>query len=128
MELLETYLSTRRNAAPCRFATGQLTIIDLSDIFVDPSTACGLFEIVTRLFVRTKLDTGKLLVVDEAHKVRVPVIPFPCISSSQRTQYLTPNGKRGSGLTRELSSLVRQQRHMGMRVIISTQGTISMHS
>ena len=37
-------------------------------------------------------------------------------------QYLSPT-KRESGLTRELSSLVRQQRHLGMRVIISTQGT-----
>lgn len=38
------------------------------------------------------------------------------------TQYLAAN-KGDSGLTKELSSLVRQQRHLGMRVIISTQGT-----
>lgn len=52
-----------------RFAAGQLTIIDLSDPFIDPASACGLFEIVTRLFVRAELGTGKVLVVDEAHKV-----------------------------------------------------------
>lgn len=52
-----------------RFEAGQLTIIDLSDPFIDPASACGLFEIVTRLFVRADVGTGKVLVVDEAHKV-----------------------------------------------------------
>lgn len=70
MELLETFLDKSKKPPPSRFAAGQLTIIDLSDIFIDPHSACGLFEIVTRLFVRAKLDTGKVLVVDEAHKVR----------------------------------------------------------
>jgi hypothetical protein len=52
-----------------RFAAGQLTIIDLSDPFIDSVSACGLFEIITRLFVRADVGTGKVLVVDEAHKV-----------------------------------------------------------
>lgn len=71
MELLESFLDRSGRAPPTRFAAGQLTIIDLSDIFIDPHSACGLFEIVTRLFVRAKLETGKVLVVDEAHKVCV---------------------------------------------------------
>jgi hypothetical protein len=54
---------------PHRFAAGQLTIVDLSDPFIDTGSACGLFEIVTRLFVRAEVETGKVLVVDEAHKV-----------------------------------------------------------
>jgi hypothetical protein len=74
MSLLETFLSRRskkqKNAAAPRFACGQLTIIDLSDPFVDAASACSLFEIVTRLFVRSEVGTGKVLVVDEAHKVR----------------------------------------------------------
>ncbi|KAI0347429.1 hypothetical protein BDW22DRAFT_528650 [Trametopsis cervina] len=102
MELLESFLDKKRQPPPTRFAAGQLTIVDLSDIFIDPHSASGLFEIVIRLFVRAKLATGKVLVVDEAHK------------------YLSAN-RREAGLTRELSSLVRQQRHLGMRVIISTQ-------
>ena len=69
MELLQTCLNKSKQPPPSRFAAGQLTIIDLSDIFIDPHSACGLFEIVTRLFVRAKLNTGKVLVVDEAHKV-----------------------------------------------------------
>ncbi|KAJ3967831.1 hypothetical protein EV361DRAFT_462620 [Lentinula raphanica] len=85
-----------------RFSPGELTIIDLSDPFIDPASACGLFEVVTRLFVCTEVDTGKVLVVDEAHK------------------YLT-SSQHPSGFTKALLSLTRQQRHLGMRVIISTQ-------
>ena len=74
MSLLETFINRRtkwqRNSAPPRFASGQLTIIDLSDPFVDAASACSLFEIITRLFVRADVGTGKVLVVDEAHKVR----------------------------------------------------------
>ncbi|KAG2153450.1 uncharacterized protein EDB93DRAFT_1134981 [Suillus bovinus] len=89
-------------STPHRFAAGQLTVVDLSDPFIDPGSACGLFEIVMRLFVRAEIETGKVLVVDEAHK------------------YLSTN--RGvSGLTKALLTLTREQRHLGLRVIISTQ-------
>lgn len=71
MSLLTSFLdkSPKRRQAASRFASGQLTIVDLTDPFIDPSCACGLFEIVTRLFVRSEVGTGKVLVVDEAHKV-----------------------------------------------------------
>jgi hypothetical protein len=52
-----------------RFAAGRLTIVDLSDPFVDPALAGAIFEICIRLFQRASVDTGKVLVVDEAHKV-----------------------------------------------------------
>src|ERR1700730_5553669 len=52
-----------------RFAPGVITIIDLSDPFVDPAMAGAIFEICIRLFQRASVDTGKVLVVDEAHKV-----------------------------------------------------------
>lgn len=61
----------RRGTTRSRFAPGELTIIDLSDPFIDPASACGLFEVITRLFVRADVGTGKVLVVDEAHKVCV---------------------------------------------------------
>ncbi|KAI0356495.1 hypothetical protein OH77DRAFT_1423428 [Trametes cingulata] len=102
MLLLKTFVDTTNTQSKSRFKAGQLTIIDLSDPFVDAGSACALFEIVSRLFVRAEVDTGKVLVVDEAHK------------------YLSVN--RGmSGLTKGLISLTRQQRHLAMRVIISTQ-------
>ncbi|KAF8914057.1 hypothetical protein CPB84DRAFT_1861377 [Gymnopilus junonius] len=85
-----------------RFSAGQLTIIDLSDPFLDTASACGLFEIVVRLFIRADVQTGKVLVVDEAHK------------------YLSSD-RSATGLTKSLLSLIRQQRHLGMRIIISTQ-------
>ncbi|KAH8106072.1 hypothetical protein BXZ70DRAFT_904130 [Cristinia sonorae] len=96
MLLLETFLENKITASRSRFAAGQLTVVDLSDPFLDPSQACGLFEIVTRLFVRAKVDTGRLLVLDEAHK------------------YLDS----GTGFTRQLTALIRLQRHLAMRVII----------
>ncbi|KAI9447790.1 hypothetical protein H4582DRAFT_25626 [Lactarius indigo] len=85
-----------------RFASGRVTIVDLSDPFVDPAMAGAIFEICIRLFQRANVDTGKILVVDEAHK------------------YLS-DASTPTGLTRALLSLVRQQRHMSMRVIVSTQ-------
>lgn len=85
-----------------RFAPGMITIIDLSDPFVDPPLAGAIFEICIRLFQRASVDTGKVLVVDEAHK------------------YLSDSNSP-TGLTHALLSLVRQQRHMSMRVVVSTQ-------
>ncbi|KAI0796532.1 hypothetical protein C8Q75DRAFT_198887 [Abortiporus biennis] len=105
MALLHSFVESKKRSASTiqpRFAPGQLTIIDLSDPFIDPGAACGLFEIITRLFIRSDVSTGKVLVVDEAHK------------------YLDAN-RGNSGLTKALLSLIRQQRHLAMRVIISTQ-------
>ena len=62
-------MKTGKDPIEPRFLPGRLTIIDLSDTFIDPAAACGLFEIITRLFVRADVGTGKVLVVDEAHKV-----------------------------------------------------------
>ncbi|KZP03786.1 hypothetical protein FIBSPDRAFT_879146 [Athelia psychrophila] len=90
------------SGATSRFAAGQITIVDLSDPFVDTGSACGLFEVITRLFVRADVKTGKILVVDEAHK------------------YLT-NNDSASGLKNTLVELTREQRHIAMRVIVSTQ-------
>ena len=108
MALLNSFMDMNANGlAPnrSRFAPGQLTIIDLSDPFIDSASACGLFEIITRIFVRADVGTGKVLVVDEAHKY---------LSTSQGS----------SGLTNALLTLTREQRHLAMRVIISTQGEL----
>ena len=67
MSLIQSFVAD--DTAPQeRFAAGQITIVDLSDPFIDPASASSLFEIVTRLFVRAPVETGKVLVVDEAHK------------------------------------------------------------
>lgn len=74
LSLLDSFLepaqySMNSSTKSKRFAAGQLTIIDLSDPFLDAASACGLFEIIVRLFIRADVGTGKVLVVDEAHKV-----------------------------------------------------------
>ena len=74
-EVPQRSASERRRTLP-RFRKGELTIVDLSDPFLDPSSACGLFEIVVRLFMRAEVGTGKVLVVDEAHKVETVVSDF----------------------------------------------------
>ena len=69
LSLLASFVDPLKSRKGSLFKPGRLTIIDLSDPFIDPSSACSLFEIVTRLFVRADVGTGKVLVVDEAHKV-----------------------------------------------------------
>ena len=71
MALLESFLESgpKRTWTETRFEEGQLTIVDLTDPFIDARQASALFEIITRLFERATVDTGKVLVVDEAHKV-----------------------------------------------------------
>jgi hypothetical protein len=104
-----------------RFAAGRVTIVDLSDPFVDAAMAGAIFEICIRLFQRANVDTGKVLVVDEAHKVLLLSSPTVLLANWE-TQYLSEASNTPTGLTRALLSLVRQQRHMSMRVIVSTQG------
>jgi hypothetical protein len=69
LSLLNSFMGKKSRGSEPRFQAGQVTIIDLSDPFIDPASACSLFEIITRLFVRADVGTGKVLVVDEAHKV-----------------------------------------------------------
>ncbi|ETW84550.1 hypothetical protein HETIRDRAFT_473230 [Heterobasidion irregulare TC 32-1] len=104
LDLLMSFTSPNipKTASKSRFCEGRITIIDLSDPFIDSSSACGLFEILLRLFERADVSTGKVLVVDEAHK------------------YLSES-RAASGLTKALLTLIRQQRHMAMRVVLSTQ-------
>ena len=47
---------------------GALTIVDLSDPFVDPASACVLFDICLALFLEDQSGVGKVIALDEAHK------------------------------------------------------------
>jgi hypothetical protein len=51
------------------FEAGRVTIIDLTDPFINPSAATALFDIALSLYLEADVPTGKLLVLDEAHKV-----------------------------------------------------------
>lgn len=92
-----------RNRASNYFKKGHLTIVDLSSPYMDSTSACGFFNIILGLFIEANTGaSGKIVVLDEAHK------------------YLSENGG-GSRLTEALLSVIRQQRHLGIRVVISTQ-------
>ena len=78
MALLESFLhssgtgrfgSYNKVTSSLRFGSGQLTIVDLSDRLIDHHIASALFDIVVRNFERADVGTGKVLLVDEAHKV-----------------------------------------------------------
>lgn len=78
MLLLESFLEkgAKRTSTETRFKEGQLTIVDLTDPFIDTVHANALFKIVTGLFGRAVVGTGKVLVVDEAHQVGCSPSPF----------------------------------------------------
>ena len=52
------------------FEPGTLTIVDLSCPFVDESAACAMFNIVMALFLEERNQAGRIIALDEAHKVR----------------------------------------------------------
>ena len=51
------------------FEPGSLTIVDLSCPFVDDGAACALFNISLALFLENRGDVGRIVALDEAHKV-----------------------------------------------------------
>ena len=48
---------------------GSLTIVDLSCPFVDESAASALFNICLGIFMEQRVESGRILALDEAHKV-----------------------------------------------------------
>lgn len=48
---------------------GSLTIVDLSDGFLDTPTACLLFDICFSIFEQHRPESGMVLALHEAHKV-----------------------------------------------------------
>ncbi|KAK4996038.1 hypothetical protein LTR66_004263 [Elasticomyces elasticus] len=77
LQLLESFMETgmkafkRTKSAYDIFKAepGNLTIVDLSDPFVDPTSACVLFDICIALFLEDRRAVGRILALDEAHKV-----------------------------------------------------------
>ncbi|KAF7791008.1 hypothetical protein EIP86_001967 [Pleurotus ostreatoroseus] len=105
LSLLDSCLNgDESNSIKSHFKAGQLTIIDLSSPFMDGASACGFFDIILGLFVEAEITAGKVVVLDEAHK------------------YLSESQAGSSGrLTDSLLTIIRQQRHLATRVVISTQ-------
>lgn len=73
-----------------KFVPGTLTIIDLSDQFVNEEDACALFSICLKLFMDGWKHNPRIIALDEAHK------------------FLT-NSSEATKLTNDLVAIVRQQ-------------------
>lgn len=71
LDLLESFIDLSGKSTATTFVSGQVTILDLSCPFVDENTACLLFNIGMGRFMESCSSRGKLLVLDEAHKVRI---------------------------------------------------------
>ncbi|KAI9778835.1 MAG: hypothetical protein M1816_003899 [Peltula sp. TS41687] len=102
LDLLESFMDLDGSTIPPEFEAGVVTIIDMSCPFVDVNTACVMFKIGMDMYLESGSEVGKIIAVDEAHKYMTD----------------TPAAK---ALTESLLTVIRQQRHYGARVIISTQ-------
>ena len=76
LALLESFMASKQKASPKKskawsFEPGTLTIVDLSCPFVDESSACSLFAICLALFLESPMNAGRVIALDEAHKVVV---------------------------------------------------------
>lgn len=80
LQLLESFMepnsqwtrSTRPAASPetvWDFQPGSLTVVDLSDPFLSSEDACVLFSIALSIFMEERTRCGRVVAMDEAHKV-----------------------------------------------------------
>jgi hypothetical protein len=78
LQLLESFLDQKINKGKganfpasniWNFEQGSLTIVDLSDPFVNQNDACALFSICLTLFMESRGQGGRIVALDEAHKV-----------------------------------------------------------
>lgn len=113
------------NGTAWDFGPGSLTIVDLSCPFVDESDACALFNIVLNIFLDGRTAGGRIIALDEAHKVGfpnyTPKLPTNCQLTSTMFQFLKSGNVQAKNLTETMLSIIRQQRHLAARVIIATQ-------
>ncbi|KAI0532639.1 hypothetical protein GGR58DRAFT_522633 [Xylaria digitata] len=81
---------------------GELLIVDLSCPCVTASMACALFNICLSIFLAQDSSLGRIVALDEAHRY---------MGDTSDCQVLTDS----------LLAAIRFQRHLGARIIISTQ-------
>lgn len=69
LDLLESFIDLDSSGQGYGFESGGVTIIDLSCPFVDANMACLLFNISITLYLGSAGTAGKIIAMDEAHKV-----------------------------------------------------------
>ena len=82
--------------------TGTLKIVDLSDPFLDDATVCMLLDICLSIAREKRPSCGSVVALDEAHK------------------YMNQS-PAAANFTDRLLTTIREQRHIGTRIVISTQ-------
>ncbi|RMY54380.1 hypothetical protein D0865_04752 [Hortaea werneckii] len=104
LDLLKSFMNESHTSQEGLFKTepGTLTIVDLTDPFLDASTVCMLFDICLALFKQNRPSSGLVIGLDEAHR------------------YLNKS-TAADAFTESLVSTIRMQRHNATRVIIATQ-------
>ncbi|KAK7711557.1 hypothetical protein SLS57_008040 [Botryosphaeria dothidea] len=104
LQLLESFMDVDDDDEDDIFSPtpGSLTVVDLTDPFIDASSACTLFDICLALFLEDDTSSGRVIALDEAHK------------------YMTDTAA-SDRFTDSLLTTIRIQRHAGTRVIIATQ-------
>jgi hypothetical protein len=83
-------------------APGELVIVDLTDPVVDVDSACVLFDTCLSVFL-AQTDCAKIIALDEAHN------------------YLLSDNAAAKQFTGKLLKSIREQRHQGTRIVITTQ-------
>ncbi|KAI0103289.1 hypothetical protein GGR51DRAFT_549945 [Nemania sp. FL0031] len=81
---------------------GQLIIVDLSCPCITTSMACALFNICLSIFLAQDSSLGRIIALDEAHRY---------MGETSDCEVLTDS----------LLAAIRYQRHLGARIVISTQ-------
>lgn len=91
LDLLESFIAapssnSRRTAKGNDWTSspGKLIIVDLSCPFVDADTACALFDMCLGVFLEQKMDTGRVIALDEAYKVGATVDPSLIFAANTR--------------------------------------------
>lgn len=112
LNLLESFLDpscvkatnrvSSRKADLFTTSPGTLTIVDLSDPFLDSSTTCTLFSILLDVLLAARPTSGLLVCLDEAHK-------------------FMRNTPAAETFTENLLTVIREQRHNACRIVIATQ-------
>ena len=75
LDLLESLLDLSWKYPEPEFRPGEVTIIDMSDPFMDANTACLVFKIRLQRYLQSKAP-GKIVVLNEARKVRIALPKF----------------------------------------------------
>ena len=117
LDLLETFLAEsemHKGKTPVSIGDilkeepGTVIIADLTDPMLDASAANGVFQVLLEEFRDLPSKHGKLCVLDEAHK------------------YMSDDKAKSGMLAASVVETVRQMRHYGQRIAISTQSPTTL--